>query len=296
MAFADDKNCCLDKIRAFDCDSVSWVDDNLNSYDDIIPVFLSRYLKLECFPDYTYSLFACFDSTELEARGIYYNSTETTLTDPVLIIKTTATDITLNIASGAVKSDFVIYGASTVDTVTVDGGGTLNCLSVSAGGNLKLLSTTGGSNIRLVRSTACRMSVSKLDAVTYDSLIGRVVTSGGGFYGGFRCADPGGVCSSEVTALATTKVTSSSITLTWTVAADTINTIVYYRLNNDPVWLLAGDPLNVDGVDGNYTQDALGYIFRSLKVDTYYDFKVVNVCADGNYSAGVTITEKTTTL
>jgi hypothetical protein len=296
MSFATDKACALDKIRAFNCDYVQWVDDNLNAYADIIPVFLTHVTKLQCFPDYTYSLFDCFDGTALLAEGIYYNSTETTLTDPALIVKTTATDITITISSGSIINDFVIFGASTVDSVIIDGGGTLNCLSVTAGAVLKLLSTMDDSRIRLVRVTGCRTFISKLDAADSSSIIDSFYVFGGGTFGGYRCISLGTPCTDEVISLDTDKITSNSITLTWDNAASTINTIVYYRINNGFTWYIAGANPNGDGVSGSYTGDAVGFIFRGLQADTYYDFRVVNVCSNGNTSPGTIKTEKTTTV
>lgn len=293
MSFATDKACALDKIRAFNCDYVQWVDDNLNSYDDIIPSFLAFLPKFECFPDYTYSLFECFEDSALTARGIYYDKTETTLTDPTLIIKTTATDITLNISTGSGTGEFVIFGNSIVNSVTVDGGGTLVCLSVSAGANLKYLTTTAGSTISLMRVSGCRTFLSRVDIANSTSIIDNIFVFGGGYFGGYNCADPTSNCASDISVLISEKITQNSITLKWTPAEDTLYTIVYYKLNNTGPWLM-GSVNNDDGITGSYTVDSLGYIFRGLQMDTYYDFKVVNVCTNGQPSSGVTLTVSTT--
>lgn len=294
MAFADEKLACLDLVKAFNCDRVQWVDANLNSYDDVLPVFLANLPKMECYPDYMYSLIACFDIVELNSRGIYYNDPALgSVTDATLIIKCSATDVTVTVPSGDILPEFVVAGASVIDLLEITGGGSVGSTSVSTGAQVKLLKTTGSSWIDSVRVSGCRTCISSLKTIDASSDIRSVYPFGGGYFGGYNCAAPTGTCADDVTTLASSKITSNSITITWVNPVNTINTLVYYRLNNTPSWLL-GTQVNGDGVVGAYAVDGVGFIFRGLKMDTYYDFKVVNICSNGHSSPGVTDTFQTT--
>lgn len=294
MAFIDDKNACLALISAFNCNRVAYIDATLNSYDDVLPVFLANLPKLECYPEYMYSLIACFDIIELNNRGIYYNDPALgAVGDATLIVKCVATTVTVTVAPGATVEEFVVAGASVVDELIVTGGGSVGSLSSSAGAQIKYLNTTGGSWVSNVRISACRTFVSSINSVNGLADVRIVYTPGGGFFGGFNCFAPTGVCTDEITLLVAANVTNNSVVLTWTNPVNTINNIIYYRLKGAAIWRIAS-PANADNVTGRYLQATLGFIFRGLLPDTYYDFKVVNVCGNGHASAGLEITQLTT--
>lgn len=294
MAFIDEKNACLDLVKAFNCDRVQWIDVNLNSYDDVLPVFLANLPKLECYPEYMYSLVACFDITELNTRGIYYNDPALgAVGDAKLIVKCVATTVTVTVASGSVLPEFVVAGASTVDEVIVTGGGSVGALSVSTGAILKYLNTAASSWIEVVRISGCKSFISKLNTIDGGASVNRLYPFGGGYFGGYNCFAPTGTCADDVTTLAVANVTSNSLTLTWVDPVNTINSLIYYRLNNSATWLL-GTAVNGDGVIGQYAVDNVGFVFRGLQPDTYYDFKVVNICSNGHPSPGAEITQLTT--
>jgi hypothetical protein len=294
MAFIDDKNACLALISAFNCDRVAYIDATLNSYDDVLPVFLANVPKLECYPLYMYSLLACFDIIELNNRGIYFNDPALgAVGDATLIVKCVATTVTVTVAPGVAMDEFVVAGDSVVDELIVTGGGSINSVSSSGGAQIKYLNTTGGSWVNNVRIAACRTFVSSVNSINGSADVRNIFTLRGGLFGGFNCFAPTGVCTDEITLLTAVNVTSHSVIITWTNPVNTIRNIVYYKLTSSWEWLVVS-PTNLDNVAGRYLQSALGFAFIGLQPNTYYDFKVVNVCANGHPSPGLKITQLTT--
>lgn len=297
MAFADEKAAALAYIQALDCDVADIVDTSLTGYDDLPYVLSYLLITISCYVTIIENFTSEFDQTEREARGIYYDVAGP-FTDPKIIIKCTTTGIsyTTTLPASADQVNFLyIGGTSVIDEVVVDGGYALSMLHIAPGSRVKLLETTGaGTSISLLEVAGCAGAVGTLDVVDRTSVVGNIRVYGGGWFGGYNCLAPDGTCAEDVSAASTSNATYDSLLLTWTAAAESIRTRIYYRLNNDVDWKEAGMD-NGDGVRGNYRTDGTeGYAFKGLKADTYYDFKIVNICNNGIASAGVIVAAQKT--
>lgn len=296
MSFASDKATALPIIQAFDCDIAAVVDAKLLTYDDLFFVLAYLFIYMECYPTLVENFTAAFDQTERESRGIYYNSMAT-LTDARIAIKCVTTSITYTTTdpTDADELNLLYIGpSSVVDVLTVDGGFTLHNLTILPAGRVKVLELSGaGTNILNLTVAGCAGAVGTLDVVASGAVIKNVQVYNGGFYGGYVCLDPDNTCAENVGVISLEKTTYSSTLLSYTAASESIRTRVYYRLNNTTTWY-EGGVNNGDGVEGNYRTDGSnGFAFRGLQPDTYYDYKVVNICENGHASSGTMVSGKT---
>lgn len=298
MSFATDKAAALPIIQALDCDLADIVDARLTGYDDLVYILAYLFDTIQCYPTLLRQFTNAFDQTEREARGIYYANAGP-LTDPKIVVNSTVATITyttVDKTSPAINPDVLIIGpGSVIDKITVDGGYDMSYLTVMPGARVKLIETSGANTvIRTLYVSGCAGAVGTVDIADKSASITTVSVSGGGWFGGYNCLDPDGACAEEVSVLTSAQPTYDSILLSWTAASESIRTRVYYRINNDIEWKEAGLD-NGDGVKGNYRTDGtLGYSFKGLKVDTYYDFKVVNICNNGIASAGAVLAAQKT--
>lgn len=297
MAFADDKAAALPYLQALNCEIADIVDTSLTGYNDLAYVLAFLLRQIGCYVSIIEQFTAAFDQAERESRGIYYDVAGP-FTDPKIVIKCTTTSISYTTTSPATVDQvnyLYIGGTSVIDEVAVDGGYALSILHIAPGSRVKLLEASGaGTTVSLVEVAGCAGAVATLDVVDKAASVGFISVYGGGWFGGYNCLEPDGVCAEEVTVLAASQATYNSILLSWTAAAESIRTRVYYRINNDVDWKEAGLD-NGDGVRGNYRTDGtLGYAFKGLQPDTYYDFKVVNICNNGIASTGETLAAQKT--
>lgn len=297
MAFEDDKAAFMAKVKAFDCNLVYFVDTNFQSYADLVMVLISLLDRFECVPSFLTDLLSCIDGTELTTLKIYFNVTSGTATDPTFIVNSAIGTATLTITTtdsrmGKYVGECVIAGSSVVDKFVL-ADGTLGVLDVSGGAHLKVLETTGTAIINTLRVSGCNSVVSTVDVAASSALIDNEVTFGGGYFGGYSCLNAEAACAHDVSGLATSKITFNSITINWTPASETIRTVILYRLNNYLAWIDV-DAANISTPIGNRIIN--GFVFRGLESDTYYDFKVINVCANGIKSGGALITAKTLSI
>lgn len=298
MSFATDKAAALPILQALDCDLAAIIDTRLTGYDDLVYILAYLFDTIQCYPTLLQNFTNAFDQTERESRGIYYANAGP-LTDPKIVVNSTVATITyttVDKTSAAVNPDVLIIGpGSVIDKITVDGGYDMAYLAITPGGRVKLVETSGANTvINNIFIYGCAGAVGTLDVADQAANITSVVATGGGWFGGYNCLDPDGACAAEVSALVSAQPTYDSMLLAWTAASESIRTRVYYRINNDTDWKEA-EVDNGDGVRGNYRTDGtLGYAFKGLKVDTYYDFKVVNICNNGIASAGVILAAQKT--
>lgn len=296
MSFATDKATALEKLKAFGCDLVPYIDLILTSYDKVYAMFVTLLKHYECYPQLMTDMMTAFDNASLIAQGIYVGGTHGTVTDGKIFVNANVTTATYTVAPGTIISEMVVAGTSVIDSLYIIAGGTVGMVSVTDGARVKVIGTGEGATIDILRVTGCNGLASTVDTIDNSGIINSVRVQGDGFVGARSCLDPTQTCADDVSGLTFNKVTADSLLLNWTDAASSVRTVVYYRLNNTREWLHAGID-NGDGVKGNYATDGtVGYSFRGLQTDTYYDFKVVNICTNGIASAGVTATQKTTGL
>lgn len=296
MSFATDKAAALEKLKAFGCDLVPYIDAILTGYDKVYAMFVTLLKQYECYPQLMTDMMTAFDNASLIAQGIYVGGVHGTITDGKIFVNATVTTATYAVPPGDLLAELIVAGSSVINSLYVIAGGTVGMLSVTDGARVKVIGTGEGAIIDILRVTGCNGLASTVETIDSTGTINQIKVDGDGFVGAISCLDPTLSCGDEVSDLTFNKVTAESLLLNWTAAASSVRTVVYYRLNNTPVWLHAGVD-NGDGVKGNYATDGTtGYSFRGLKIDTYYDFKVVNICSNGIASAGTTATQKTTGL
>lgn len=295
MAFADDKACALDKIKAFDCALADIIDGFLTGYNKVFDAFVSLHEYFDCYPNFIYDFMDCWDGPSILGEGIYYNEASGTLTDAKLIVRGTASEVEIDTNNGLFP-EFVVAGDAVVDNILVKGNGYVGVLSVQAGAQVKVISTDTvtdvNSYIDVLRIVGCNGIGSTVNAAEAGSKIMNLDVSELSYFGGYNCLDPTDVCADDVSALIFSNVGENSLTLKWTDAASSIRTAVYFRTSNAPIWLKPNDT-QASSVTGNYIDNGPGYVFRGLEPSTYYDFKVYNVCPNGVFSAGVVATKST---
>lgn len=288
MSFSTDKTCALEKLKAFDCQISEYISNILTGYDKVFAAYTALHQYFDCYPNFIYSFLDCFDEPSILAEGIYYNQTSASLTDAKLIVRGTATEVTIH--SPDRTAEFIVAGDAVVNNVTVKGGGYVGVLSAQAGATIKVIDTQEESVIETLRIVGCNGIGATVNAATFEAQINKIDITGNGYFGGYNCINPTDVCGDDVTAPLFSNISNHSLVLKWTDAAGSIRTIVYYRTSNAPEWLM---PNNGREVTGNYIESGPGYVFRGLEESTFYDFKVVNVCANGVLSAGTVATQQT---
>lgn len=302
MSFSTDKASALEKLQAFDCDMAASAGRMLNSYNDVFKTLIFLTRTFACNTSLMDDYIACWADSELTSRGIYYNKTGTAPTDAKYIAKCTYTTLTVTIPAGGIINELVIIG-STITNLIIDRGAEgiyIGVLNITGGTIITKLSTINTAIVKTMRVNGCSNIVSTVKTATSDSLIETIITTGGGYFGGYKCLDLSGTCADNVANLNFSKITSTSFVASWTNPSSHVRTIVYYRENNTGEWLNADDN-NGDGITANYCTDGtVGYSFKGCKTETYYDVRIVNVCDNGQNSSGVTgtvfVTQPATTI
>lgn len=249
----------------------------LNNFEDI-PTVIGRQINLyaendayliECM-----GVFAANDS-DLVVAGIYNNkSGSAPCNDPLLIINSNLTggvNITAN------SPGFGLFGTSTVNKVTLSADVDLENLYIGPGCSVDILdSSNSGAFVNNIWLPFAKSTPSILKVAKTGSSIGAVWLSAGSYYGGIQNIDPEAACAAgPVTGLAAGQVTHDSIVLMWTPPSSGYIFInVQYKKSDSSVWLGATE------ANGDYIQ-SVGFIFRGLDADTYYDFRIQVVCLNG---------------
>lgn len=276
-------------MKAVTCTDVDDVDANLNGWDDVLAYLVGCIGMFECDLEYLRRLLTCGDITELNARGIYFGQTISTINNPSFVAFCTTDEVLFD--DGNDYEDVVIFATNLIKLTLSSSISTTNhihALHISGGSIIKLLQCGDSSplSIDYLRVAGCKSFISRVEA-TKDIYIGEVNKISGGFLGDPVCLDTTATpCTDEVTSLSTQNITMSSIDLVYVPPAGSIKLIVQYRKLNEPVWL----EVNSDS-QGHFT--ATGFTFTNLDRDTYYDFRVKSICTGGYPSAGVTIQDKT---
>jgi hypothetical protein len=99
------------------------------------------------------------------------------------------------------------------------------------------------------------------------------------------------VCTDEVTGASITDTSSASFTASWTNPGDWSETLVRYRVQGDPTWLVPNDPGNATGDFVSYES----YALDGLTDGIHYEMIIQNRCGNGEYSAGVVVDAIATT-
>lgn len=256
----------------------------LVNYSDI-PNAIGMFVRYPNFLTQGMAIFSPNDS-DLVAAGIYVGKSLTSTTNnPVMIINTTSTGRIQMVAN---QYELYILGSSNVSNITVSTTITLSILYEGAGSLVDIVdSTATGALIGNIFLDYQHSLGSTLNSVVYGSNVTTVTVQSGSQYGGVRNTDPEATCATPVTNLATGIVTHNTFELTWTPPSPGFLLInVYYRLKDASQWVVAL------AIDGDYVGNT-GFIFRHLKSDTFYDFRVNVSCANGGISTDAIINQQT---
>lgn len=288
MAFADDKTCIIDKMKGVSCAMAERADVVLQAYTDVPQFLFENTDWFDCNRPYMYSILDCIDPAEFPALDIYYDGATTTINNPVFVAKYTADDIVID---AGVTIEEVAIMASTIGKITISNNTTVKVLTIGNGATVDVIETLDTSSIFYLRITSCQAYASTVGMAAEDSVIDNLDVQPNAVFGGYKCLEIVGSCADDVSAVTATDITTRSITISWTPPVNTISVSLYYRFKDANEWTLV---LGNEGDSfGNFFNNNTQFIFRDLKFDTYYDFKVVNICEDGIPSAGQTVSAKT---
>lgn len=274
----------------------SRLQDILVNYEDIYTAITRELDLFASNNSYLINGVTQFDDTELQAVGIYVNKSQIPpLTDPVLIINSSYDEIILTIPSPMLYKTLCILGPSTVKNIVLDAGVTLNELWIGPGATVDLVD---GANVivsplaspptvvQKIYLPFAKSTPSKLNAVTYGSVVNQIVKEEGSYYGGVKSNNPDIPCADVVTGITATEITKNSVFVSWAPPTSYLFINVFYRKTNSNVWMPVGEE------DGEYTGDT-GFTFRRLESDTFYDVQISVKCTNGGV-ANNSITFQTT--
>ena len=265
--------------------------DFFNNYEDIPVAIQRQQLLFSGSPSYLYTCMSVFSDNHLTSAGIYYNKTTDGVTNPSLIIKSAMTSVNITTNTNTLQ----IFG-SNISYINMTS-------SVSMGQLYLANSTVNLVNCNFLNAYIGIINVknvnnlpSVLKGVVMGSLMGgliaQVVPDAGATYGGILPYDPNNLCSNTVTNLNAGDITDDSVVLMWNLPPNpswSYNSYlflnIYYRLSNASGWT------TVDNSAGDFIQ-SVGFVFRYLQSDTYYDFMVSVQCTNGGISSQ-TVTAQT---
>lgn len=292
MSFSTEKDSALTILKAVDCDLAEIIDDRCSDYDDMYAMFVMLFNRHRCNPELIKDFVAEFDQTERENRGIYYNISTTPIADPKILVNCAVASVTFTTtAVSDIEHYQVIYvgQGSVIDKIEVDGGNTLHLLCVLPGGTVKILDGAADTTIEDVMIDGCDGAVGTVNVASDTTIIRNMQQRGGGYFGGYNCIDVTVTCAQEVTSVTATNKTQTSMVLDWTEPSESVRKIVMFRINNTEEWYKVNEDPN-NKVIGNFRTDGSdGYLVRGLEPDTYYDFKIINVCDNGHSSPGAVV-------
>lgn len=261
--------------------------DFFNNYEDI-PLAISRELYLfSGQPTYLAQCMAVFTDANLVSAGIYNaKNIGSPVTNPVLITNSTL------VGGISITSNQPVLGIffSTIGKINMTFGVFLSLLYV-AGSTIDLLNANFSSAfVGKVELKNINNNPSTLKGIMMGSvmggIVGQVLPDPGTTYGGVLAYDPDNPCTNQVANLSAGAITENNVTLMWVLSANPFLFInISYRLANSSGWISA------DNAAGDFIQQ-VGFVFRFLKPDTYYDFMVNAVCTNGG-SASQKVTAQT---
>lgn len=293
MAFADDKAAVLSLLDKHSCFDVDIIDTDFTAYSDI-PSLIFQYASiLGCDRIFLEALADVIDSASLDSVKVYYGKSTTDVTNPECIINSTYSGDVLiqKVSTETLRPVIAIFG-STINNIIIDGASfEVGLLIIAGGTTVKSISTINGARLNVLMINGCNKYPTEVKMIVSGSAIDDIRQINGGGFGEFESADVSGTCGEDVVSLATTLITHDSLKVVWEDAAETIGVTVLFKKSNTSDWLSAD--VNKLGVTGNMVDSGNGFVFRGLEPNTYYDFKVYNICENGIRSAGVVVTTKT---
>lgn len=259
----------------------------LVNYEDIVTCIGRQIDDFVSYPEYLIAAMATFsNNAALEAVGIYNEQTlSTLLTDPVIFINSTTN---FGVVIDASATTFALLGNSYINNLKLNTNVTLSNLYVGPSSILDFVDgSASGSYINYPTIGFANNSGGRLNGIKFGSQTGSVVVQPGAYFGGYIANDPIGVCALPVTGLTAGVITHNTFELIWVPPAPGwlfIN--IYYKLKEAYAWIQA------TANDGDYVGNT-GFIFRHLKSDTFYDFRVNVSCANGGISTDAIINQQT---
>lgn len=259
----------------------------LNNYEDIVTAIGRSGPLFEENNSFLLEAIGCFSSdAALNTVGIYRNGTTTTLVNPAMLINY---HVTTSISFTANTTFLTIFGTSTVKLISVSASVKLGNMYVGPGATVDGFdSSASGASVGVITLASARSQNATLNYATLGSRMGGVDIMGGSYFGGMQSIDPTAACAIPVTGLQAFNVTKNSIKLLWTPPTSGYLFInIYIRKNGESVWNKI-----TSSAQGDYISN-VGFLFKNLEEDTYYDFKVDVICNNGGI-APTTLLNKTT--
>jgi len=260
-------------------------------YCEDVPMAITRQINLFAGNNaYLTEALGVFSENTLEFAGIQFGvtETETPVQDPLIIANSTISNVVLNpnTSSPPTEKGIVIIGTSTIATVTLNAGTVVDNFFIGGPATVDQLDASSGvasppssppayTAVNNLWLSSLRSQTASLNRVTYGSMINQVIKDQDSYFGGVLGYDPELPCSIPVTNMRASEVTSNGILVSWTAPLSGylfINT--YYRLHSSSDWIKATTE------DGDFTGN-VGFIFRHLQKDTFYDFKAEVECNNG---------------
>lgn len=282
-----DKNNFISRVAVRNPVEANRLAAELINYEDISRCIGRQLNDFVAYPQYLISCMDCFTSNpDLITVGIYYNQIATgIITNPSLFISSTTT---FGVVFTTSTISFGVLGASNINEIKLGTNDILNTLYIGPSSIVDVVDTTaGGCCIQIVNISFVNNSGGRLNMIKYGGCVGQVNVSTGAYYGGIKKDDPVLTCALPVTGLTAGVVTHNTFELIWTPPVGAwlfINP--YYKLKDAFDWIKA------DTTIGD-TVDNTGYIFRQLLSDTFYDFKVEVICANGGVSSPALLSQQT---
>lgn len=260
----------------------------LNNYEDIIVAITRQLTLFESNNSYLINAITCFNDNQMQLVGIWVNKDSTTppLTNPVLIVNSTIDLVNIAPTSPPQYNALCILGPSLVKDIVLAAGIELNELYIGPGatvdvadGSMAIASPPsspptiiGKIYLPFVRSTP-----SSLNAVKYLSVVNQVVVEPGSYYGGVQATDPNLTCTETVSGISAQEITKDSVYVSWTAPDSYLFINTSYKKSNSKVWIPVTDET------GEFNGD-IGFVFRHLEPDTFYDVRIAVQCLNGGWS------------
>lgn len=184
MSFATDKAAAINILKENECFATKDVYNNLNAYSDL-PAFFFKYTKaFDGDNAYLDQLAAVWDDASLQAVGIYYNKTGTTITNPKVVIK--CTNVTVNVNAGGAYGDLEIVGASQVNDLNISNSTDIESLAVAGGSSVTTITIDPDSSVDTLLVKSENGQNSTVETVS-GANINNAAASPGSTFGGYEC-------------------------------------------------------------------------------------------------------------
>lgn len=252
------------------------IEPKLINYEDII---FALKQQLDIFAgnnNYLNQAIDVFTDAALIAVDIYVNKTETTLTNPSVLINT-ACNTGVNITTQ--KNTLLVIGTSLIVTLTLAENSSIQSLYVGPNSEVTLIDGTNANCIiNLMSVKFLRSMGGTVGNALIPTVIAQIIVDLNATWGGFVAINPLVGCSDPVTAIDTDATSSSSITVTWTLPVDYLFVNIYFKLATDTNYITITNTNY-----GNYIGDT-GFVFTNLLPATTYDFQTTITCINGGVS------------